>query len=258
MTGANGCGKTTLLRALEGQTGEAVRFTGAARFNPAVRIGWFDQHHEQTLRMDRTVLENVMETSAQPESLARTVLVRLNFQREDAFKPVSVLSGGERAKTALAKLLVMDCNLLVLDEPTNHLDLFTLEELERLLGEYGGTVLFVSHDEEFIRKTATRIIRFEKRKLITFEGTLEEMRNAGRRDTGDEERKIAISRLEMRLAVISARISAPKKGTRPEQLQEEYGQIAEELRELKRARCQPGDIRTEATQKISFASAGNL
>ena len=146
---------------------------------------------------------------------------------------VSVLSGGERAKVALAKLLVTDCNLLVLDEPTNHLDLFTMEELERLMGEYGGTVLFVSHDEEFIRKTATRILRFEGRKLTVFEGTPEEMKRSRKRDTSEEERKLAISRLEMRLAALSARMAAPKKGDRPEQLQEEYLQIAAEIRKMR-------------------------
>ena len=90
-----------------------------------------------------------MDVSVHPETLARTVLIRLNFRREEVFKPVSVLSGGERAKVALARLLLTDCNVLILDEPTNHLDIFTLEELEHLLADYGGTVLFVSHDERY-------------------------------------------------------------------------------------------------------------
>ncbi len=233
LMGSNGCGKTTLLSVLAGQSGEEIRFDGTVRFNPAVRAGWFDQHHEKTLRPDRTVLENVMDVSVHPESLARTVLIRLNFQREDVFKPVSVLSGGERAKVALARLLLTDCNLLVLDEPTNHLDLFTLEELERLLAEYGGTVLFVSHDEEFIRKTATRIVRFEQGKLVSFEGTLEEMKAPRPQDRNEADRQLAISSLEMRLAALSARMSAPKKGDSPERLQEEYLETAKQLREMK-------------------------
>ena len=234
LLGANGCGKTTLLRVLTGQGGAPVCFDGKIQFNPAARIAWFDQHHEKTLDPEKTVLENVMDVSVHPESLARTVLIRLNFRRDDVFKPVSVLSGGERAKVALARLLLMDCNLLVLDEPTNHLDLFTLEELERLLADYGGTILFVSHDEEFVRKTATRIVRFDRRKLVSFEGTLGEMKNASRRDTSAEELRLAISALEMRMAALAARMSAPKKGDRPDQLQAEYLEIAEKLRELKR------------------------
>ena len=234
LLGANGCGKTTLLRVLTGQGGAPVCFDGKIQFNPAARIAWFDQHHEKTLDPEKTVLENVMDVSVHPESLARTVLIRLNFRRDDVFKPVSVLSGGERAKVALARLLLMDCNLLVLDEPTNHLDLFTLEELERLLADYGGTLLFVSHDEEFVRKTATRIVRFDRRKLVSFEGTLGEMKNASRRDTSAEELRLAVSALEMRMAALAARMSAPKKGDRPDQLQAEYLEIAEKLRELKR------------------------
>ena len=234
LLGANGCGKTTLLRVLTGQGGAPVCFDGKIQFNPAARIAWFDQHHEKTLDPEKTVLENVMDVSVHPESLARTVLIRLNFRRDDVFKPVSVLSGGERAKVALARLLLMDCNLLVLDEPTNHLDLFTLEELERLLADYGGTILFVSHDEEFVRKTATRIVRFDRRKLVFSEGTLGEMKNASRRDTSAEELRLAVSALEMRMAALAARMSAPKKGDRPDQLQAEYLEIAEKLRELKR------------------------
>lgn len=234
LLGANGCGKTTLLRVLTGQGGAPVCFDGKIQFNPAARIAWFDQHHEKTLDPEKTVLENVMDVSVHPESLARTVLIRLNFRRDDVFKPVSVLSGGERAKVALARLLLMDCNLLVLDEPTNHLDLFTLEELERLLADYGGTILFVSHDEEFVRKTATRIVRFDRRKLVSFEGTLGEMKNASRRDTSAEELRLAVSALEMRMAALAARMSAPKKGDRPDQLQAEYLEIAGKLRELKR------------------------
>ena len=87
----------------------------------------------------------------------------------------------------------MDCNTLLLDEPTNHLDLFTMEELEKLLTGYGGTLLFVSHDEEFIRKTATRILRFESESIRTFEGGWEEMNAPRKKDPSEEDRKIAIT-----------------------------------------------------------------
>ena len=234
LLGANGCGKTTLLRVLAGQAGGPVRFDGQVQFNPAAKPGWFDQHHENTLDFGKTVLENALEVSVHPESLARTVLASLNIRRDDVFKPVSVLSGGERAKAALARLLLADNNLLVLDEPTNHLDLFTLEELERLLADYGGTILFVSHDEEFIRKTATRIVRFEGKKLVPFEGTLDDMRSARNRDSSAEDFRLAASALEMRMAALTARMSAPKKGDRPDLLQAEYLEMAEKLRELKR------------------------
>ncbi len=233
LTGPNGCGKTTLLSILTGQPGEKVSFSGQIRFNPQVRPGWFDQHHERTLRSDRTVLDNIMDESVHSQALARTILSCLGFEREDAFKPVSVLSGGEKAKTALARLLLMDLNLLILDEPTNHLDLFTMKALEELLRGYGGTLLFVSHDETFVNRVSTRIVSFGNMKLKTFEEGAEERDRQSFSDAGKEELNLQIMRMEMRMADLAARMAKPRKGDRPDSLQEEYGKMAEELAVLK-------------------------
>lgn len=235
LTGGNGCGKTTLLSALAGQLPGGASFDGQIRFNPQARAGWFDQHHERTLRPEKTVLENVLEESVHPQSFARTVLSCLGFAREDAFKPVSVLSGGEKAKTALARLLLMDLNLLILDEPTNHLDLYTMEALEELLSGYGGTILFVSHDEAFVRKVSDRLVCFEDQRLVTWEGGPEE--RAARKDPHreQEDRKLDMMRLEMRMADLTARMARPRKGDRPEEMNGEYMRLADELRKMKQA-----------------------
>ena len=233
LTGPNGCGKTTLLRALIGETLPGIAFEGRVRWNPGARIGWFDQHHQQTLDMEKTVLDNVMRTSVYPEHFARTVMACLGLKGDAVFQPLRRLSGGEKAKTALGRLLLMDCNTLILDEPTNHLDIFTMEALEKLLAAYGGTMLLVSHDEEFIRKTATRTVRFVGQTLEAAEDGPGAPQRPARAAAQGIDRSLEISRLEMRLAALSFRMSRPAKGDRPDQLQQEYAELAGKIQELK-------------------------
>ena len=151
------------------------------------------------------------------------------------FKKAGVLSGGERAKTALARVLLSDANLIILDEPTNHLDVFTLEALEDLLKDYGGTLLFVSHDEGLLSACATRVIRLEDGRLVTWEGTLDGMRAEKDRDRAREKEEMDLTLIEMRLAALAARMSAPMKGDKPEELEEQYLSLAERLKEARQA-----------------------
>lgn len=220
LIGPNGCGKTTLIRAILAGQGVAV--------SPGVRIGFLDQDM-RTLDDDLSALENAMKRSVQPESAVRTALARLGIRGDAAFKPVGTMSGGERVKVMLTRLMASDANFLVLDEPTNHLDVFSLEALGEVLGGYGGTLLFVSHDLRFVQQVATRLVFFENGRLATFEGTMDEW-------TARRERPVAPDRmiLQMRMAELAARLSKPQKGDDPEALNRLYMELAEQIRSLNR------------------------
>lgn len=155
--GPNGAGKTTFIKKI-------MRKDAGITLNPSIKIGYFQQDLS-TLNQEKSILENVKETSKQDETLIRTVLARLHFYGDDVFKPVHVLSGGEQVKVAFAKLFVSDINMLILDEPTNYLDIEAVEALEDLLQAYEGTVLFVSHDRQFINNIATKVIKISQQQL---------------------------------------------------------------------------------------------
>lgn len=155
LIGPNGIGKSTLLKML---TNDLQPAAGSIFWGTKVKIGYYDQ--EQThLNLQNTVLEEVW--SAYPhieEARIRSVLGNFLFSGDDVLKRISALSGGEKARIALAKLMLQKANVLILDEPTNHLDLFSKEVLESALLDYDGTLLFISHDRYFLNKMAERIV----------------------------------------------------------------------------------------------------
>ena len=170
--GANGAGKTTLLRIL---AGEIEATSGSYRLGNKVAAGYYAQHHANTLHAGSTVYEEV--ARANPEASparVRNILGGLLFSGDDVDKKVSVLSGGERARVALARLLTAPGNLLLMDEPTNHLDLDSAERLADGLSSYSGTLLFVSHNRSLIRALATTIWNLEDGHLEVYGGSLDE------------------------------------------------------------------------------------
>jgi ATP-binding cassette, subfamily F, member 3 len=155
--------------------GELPTDGGAIALGHNARVGYYAQHHAEALDPGRTVLETVAAANRSAnETRVRTLLGALLFHDEDVDKPVSVLSGGERARVALARLLVDPGNVLLMDEPTNHLDLDSSEALAEGLSTYDGTIVFVSHNRAFIRRLAERIWDVGEGDVRLYPGTLDE------------------------------------------------------------------------------------
>lgn len=169
--GANGCGKTTLFKMLMGLE---PCDEGSIEFGTRVLLGYYAQHQLQILDPDKTLLKTLEdEMPPTPQGEIRAILGRFLFSGEQVFKNVEVLSGGEKARLAIAKLMVGGPNTLLLDEPTNHLDTSAQEAVENAIRDYQGTVICISHDRYMINNHATQIWEFDQGSLITFNGNYE-------------------------------------------------------------------------------------
>ncbi|MGA3007042.1 MAG: ATP-binding cassette domain-containing protein [Opitutaceae bacterium] len=171
LVGPNGAGKSTLLKILA----DIVPIQGGTReLGSNVVPGYFAQNRADTLRTDATVFENVMELRTAQNDLteqqARTILGAFLFRKDDVFKKVSVLSGGEKSRLALARLLVDPPNLLLMDEPTTHLDIQSIDALVHALKQYPGTFIFISHDVYFIRALAQTVLHVHSGRLTPYAG----------------------------------------------------------------------------------------
>ena len=165
--GDNGTGKTTILKIINGLVDADA---GEIRIGSKVQIGYYDQEHH-VLHPDKTIFEEISdEYPTLTNTEIRNVLAAFLFTGEDVFKQIKMLSGGERGRVSLAKLMLSEANFLILDEPTNHLDITSKEILEDALNNYTGTVLYVSHDRYFINRTASRILELEDGKLTGYPG----------------------------------------------------------------------------------------
>ncbi len=168
IAGRNGAGKTTLLRIL---SGEDANFEGSFRLGSGVNIGYFSQDNAEKIRGEKSILESLEEEC--PLDLvpkARDLLASFLFRGDDVYKSLDVLSGGEKSRLALLRLLLKPVNLLILDEPTNHLDLHSKDVLLSALSDFGGTILFVSHDRGFIESLATKVLELKEGKQRVFPG----------------------------------------------------------------------------------------
>jgi ATPase subunit of ABC transporter with duplicated ATPase domains len=170
--GENGAGKSTLLKMIAGALPPDA---GEATIGASVQMGYYAQHLMDLLTADRTILEELMaHAPLANQGTLRGLAGAFGFHDDDVFKPVRVLSGGERARLALAKLLYDAPNLLVLDEPTNHLDIVTKRALVTALADYEGTLVFVSHDRQFLRALANRVLELTSAGPRVYGGSYEE------------------------------------------------------------------------------------
>lgn len=165
--GGNGTGKTTILKILNGILAPDQ---GEVSLGSKVHIGYYDQEH-QVLHMEKTLFDELQDTYPYMNNTQiRNILAAFLFTGDDVYKRIKDLSGGERGRVSLAKLMLSEANFLILDEPTNHLDITSKEILEGALVNYTGTVLYVSHDRYFINKTATRILDLTNQTLVNYIG----------------------------------------------------------------------------------------
>jgi ATP-binding cassette subfamily F protein 3 len=192
LIGPNGIGKSTILKVL---TEQLLPNHGSFKWGANVKIGYYDQE-QGTLNPQAAVLDEVW--NAYPhleEARIRTVLGNFLFSGEDVFKKISALSGGEKARVALAKLMLQNANVLILDEPTNHLDIYSKEVLEASLLDYEGTLLFISHDRYFLNKMAERILELSPQGVAAYLGNYDDY----------VEKKLEIAEMQLEHAIAAAK-----------------------------------------------------
>nr|WP_246538514.1 ABC-F family ATPase [Nissabacter archeti] len=171
--GANGIGKTTLLKTL---VGDIEANAGTVKWSENANIGYYAQDHAEDFDVDMTVFDwmSQWKQDKDDEQAVRGILGRLLFGQDDIKKKVKVLSGGEKGRMLFGKLMMRKPNVLIMDEPTNHLDMESIESLNMALEMYEGTLIFVSHDREFVSSLATRVLEITPNKVIDFGGTYED------------------------------------------------------------------------------------
>ncbi|MCA9876929.1 MAG: ABC-F family ATP-binding cassette domain-containing protein [Thermomicrobiales bacterium] len=236
--GDNGSGKSTLLKTI---VGELPALKGRVGFGTNVKVGYYAQGHE-SLPPDGTPMSILLDAQPMGEESARAYLARFLFSGDDVDRSIGLLSGGERSRLALARLLVEGTNLLILDEPTNHLDIQSRETLEEMLAGFDGTVVFVSHDRFFVDRVATRVWEVSGGKLQTYLGnyTDAQRQKARLKDTDSRSLSKPVEAKRPEPAIIAAPPATKRTGAESttrlqrklESIEREIGKLEGTLNEL--------------------------
>ncbi|MBN1077583.1 MULTISPECIES: ABC-F type ribosomal protection protein CplR [Clostridium] len=233
ITGANGCGKTTLIKKIIKNNTESIRLS------QYISIGYFDQNQD-ILHEDKSILDNIRLNSSYDETFIRINLDGFGFKGDTVYKNVSTLSGGEKVKCALCKNILSDNNTLILDEPTNYLDIKSIEALETAIKNTEKTVLIVSHDRKFISNVCNCIIEIRDNKLNYFNGNYNEFvyekinnKNKKEEKKSEREKRELLLVLQNKLSEIISRLSLEKDLSIKDKLNLEYMDLLNKIKTLK-------------------------
>ena len=215
--GDNGVGKTTLINYIL-DSKEGIKINGK------VKIGYFAQSLDN-LDYNKSIFENVMKDSVQNETIVRNILARLLFNQKDIEKNINILSGGEKVKVIIAKILVSDSNVLILDEPTNFLDTNSLLALENLLKEYEGTILFTTHDKMLVDNVATDLLVIQNKEIVEYRGNYSDYINSCKEEKDKMKNNVYDLELEFKITAILSKLSITKNEEDKMKLEEEYNKL---------------------------------
>ncbi|OOM74827.1 putative ABC transporter ATP-binding proteinc [Clostridium puniceum] len=227
--GNNGCGKTTLLREILKGESENVKIANK------VTIGYFDQS-QKILQKEKSILENVTENCSYNQGFVRINLDNFGFKGDTVYKIVSSLSGGEKVKIALCKILLSDNNLLILDEPTNYLDIKAMEALEKSLINTEKTVIIVCHDRKFIENICDFIIEITNNCVITFDRSYKEYineKNKPKTSKVEKDNKEKLMLMENKLSEVISLLAMEKDISKKEKLEHKYNELLKNIKILK-------------------------
>lgn len=224
--GENGCGKSTLIKEIINNSKEEIKI------NNKVRIGYFDQE-QKILNDNKSILENIKESSSYDEGFIRINLDGFGFKGDSVFKKVSILSGGEKVKVALCKIILANNNLLILDEPTNYLDIKAVESLEEALKNMDKTLLIVCHDRRFIEKVCDSLIFIENKSIKQFNGSYNEYIKEKEKPDKTLKRKLEEKMIiENKLSEVISLLAVEKNEDIKNQLNEKYNELLKQLKEV--------------------------